>query len=68
MSSQAWAQAVSIVGFVEGGATLIRQTTRYMLAEGVALNEQDIIETAPALSSRSNFPGASLSESVNRRG
>lgn len=39
--------ATTIVGIVEGGATLIRATTRYTLAEGVALNEQDIVETAP---------------------
>ena len=59
-SSQAWAQAVSIAGFVEGGATLIRQTTRYMLAEGVALNEQDIIETAPGTFVQIEFPGGVL--------
>lgn len=46
-SPPAWAQAASIVGIVEGNATLIRQTTRYTLAEGVVLREQDIIETAP---------------------
>lgn len=43
----AWAQAVGIVGIVEGSATLIRQTTRYTVTEGVVLREQDIIETAP---------------------
>jgi hypothetical protein len=45
-SSLAAAQS-SVVGIVEGSATLIRQTTRYALAEGVLLNDQDIIETAP---------------------
>ena len=59
-ASQAWAQAVSIAGFVEGSATLIRQTTRYMLAEGVALNEQDIIETAPGTFVQIEFPGGVL--------
>lgn len=45
-SPLAGAQSGSIVGIVEGNATLIRQTTRYALAEGVVLNEQDIVETA----------------------
>ena len=45
-STLACAQSASIAGIVEGSATLIRQTTRYALVEGVALNDQDIIETA----------------------
>jgi len=45
-ATSAWARANSVVGIVEGDVTLIRQTTRYALAEGVVLNEQDIIETA----------------------
>jgi hypothetical protein len=45
--SLAGAQSGSVVGIVEGSATLIRQTTRYSLAEGVALSDQDIIETSP---------------------
>jgi hypothetical protein len=56
----AWAQSASIVGIVEGGATLIRQTTRYTLAEGVALNEQDIIETAPGAFVQVELPGPVL--------
>lgn len=56
-SSPALAQAASIVGIVEGGATLIRQTTRYTLAEGVALKEQDIIETAPGAFVQIELPG-----------
>ena len=56
-SSLAVAQPVSIVGIVEGGATLIRQTTRYTLAEGVALNDQDIIETAPGAFVQIELPG-----------
>ena len=59
-SSPAWAQAASIVGIVEGSATLIRQTTRYTLAEGVALNEQDIIETAPGAFAQIEIPGGVL--------
>ncbi|MBA2962090.1 MULTISPECIES: hypothetical protein [Ramlibacter] len=61
--SQALAQAVGIVGIVgiiEGGATLIRQTTRYALAEGVALNEQDIVETAPGAFAQVELPGGVL--------
>ena len=68
VSSLACAQATSVVGILEGSATLIRQTTRYALAEGVALNEQDIIETAPGAFVQIELPGASLSVSVNRRG
>ena len=59
-SSQAWAQAPSVVGIVEGNATLIRQTTRYALAESVALNEQDIIETAPGAFVQIELPGGVL--------
>jgi hypothetical protein len=59
-SSLACAQATSVVGIVEGGATLIRQTTRYALAEGVALNDQDIIETAPGAFAQIELPGGVL--------
>ena len=59
-SSLACAQPASVVGIVEGGATLIRQTTRYALAEGVALNEQDIIETAPGAFVQIELPAGVL--------
>jgi hypothetical protein len=59
-SSLACAQATSVVGIVEGGATLIRQTTRFALAEGVALNDQDIIETAPGAFAQIELPGGVL--------
>lgn len=61
-SSLAWAQpaSASVVGIVEGAATLIRQTTRYALAEGVALKEQDIIETAPGAFAQIELPGGVL--------
>ena len=52
--------ATSVVGILEGSATLIRQTTRYALAEGVALNEQDIIETAPGAFAQIELPGGVL--------
>ncbi|MEJ8853289.1 hypothetical protein WKW79_01840 [Variovorax robiniae] len=55
-----WAQGISFVGIVEGGATLIRQTTRYTLAEGVQLNEQDVIETAPGGFAQIELPGGVL--------
>ena len=51
------AQQVGIVGIVDGSATLIRQVTRYALAEGVALNEQDIIEAAPGSFVQIELPG-----------
>ncbi|HSV79196.1 MAG TPA: FecR family protein [Ramlibacter sp.] len=59
-SSLACAQSTSLVGIVEGSASLIRQTTRYTLAEGVALNEQDIIETAPGAFVQIELPGGVL--------
>jgi hypothetical protein len=59
-SSLACAQSTSIVGIVDGGATLIRQTARYTLAEGVVLNEQDIIETAPGGFAQVELPGGAL--------
>ena len=67
-ASFACAQSNSVVGIVEGDVSLIRQTTRYTLAEGVVLNEQDIIESAPGAFAQIELPGASLSVSVNRRG
>ena len=59
-SSLACAQPAGVVGILEGGATLIRQTTRYALAEGVALNEQDIIETAPGAFVQIELPAGVL--------
>jgi FecR protein len=59
-SPLACAQSTTIVGIVEGGATLIRQTTRYTLAEGVALNDQDIVETAPGAFAQIELPGGVL--------
>jgi hypothetical protein len=41
------ADGAAIAGIVEGSVTLVRQTTRYTLAEGVALRPEDIVETAP---------------------
>ena len=38
----------AMVGILEGKATLVRQTAKLALAEGVALQNEDIIETAPA--------------------
>ena len=46
LGSTAWAAAPALVSIVQGDATLVRQTTRYSLAEGVALADGDIIETA----------------------
>ena len=59
-SSLACAQPAALVGIVEGTATLIRQTTRYALVEGVALNEQDIIETARGAFVQIELPGGVL--------
>jgi hypothetical protein len=39
------AQAVATIGILQGGVTLIRQSTRYTLAEGATLADGDIVET-----------------------
>jgi hypothetical protein len=46
LGSAASATAPALVTILQGDATLVRQTTRYALAEGVALAEGDIVETA----------------------
>lgn len=38
----------ALVGILEGRATLLRAVGKFELAEGVALREADIVETAPA--------------------
>lgn len=43
--SPAAAEPLAMVGILEGSATLVRQTTRHALAEGVALDDGDIVET-----------------------
>ena len=58
--SGSYGQPASVAGIVEGGVTLIRQTTRYALAEGVVLNDQDIIETAPGAFAQIELPGGVL--------
>src|SRR6476469_2746666 len=60
VSSPACAQSAAVVGILEGSATLIRQTTRYALAEGMVLNEQDIVETAPGAFAQIELPGGVL--------
>ena len=40
------AAAPAVVGILQGTATLVRDTSRYALAEGVALASGDIVETA----------------------
>lgn len=37
-----------VVGILEGKATLVRQAAKFALAEGVSLQNEDIVETAPA--------------------
>lgn len=38
---------VGVVGILEGKATLVRQVAKFALAEGVSLQNEDIVETAP---------------------
>ena len=59
-SSLAGAQQATIVGILEGNAPLVRQTTRYALAEGMALNDQDIVETAAGAFAQIELPGGVL--------
>jgi len=47
LGSAASAAAPALVSLLQGEATLVRQTTRYALAEGVALADGDIVETGP---------------------
>lgn len=51
------AQAAPIVGILEGKASVIRQTTRLALAEGVTLADQDIVETGPGSFVQVELPG-----------
>ena len=49
----AWVHPVAlaqggVVGILEGKATLVRQAAKFALAEGVSLQNEDIVETAPA--------------------
>jgi hypothetical protein len=45
-SAAASAAGPALVTILQGEATLVRQTTRYALSEGVALADGDIVETA----------------------
>ena len=45
-AAAASAAAPALVTLVQGDATLVRQTTRYALTEGVALADGDIVKTA----------------------
>ena len=54
----AQAQA-AIVGILEGKATLIRQAGKLAVAEGLALQSEDIVETAPASFVQMEFPDGS---------
>jgi hypothetical protein len=46
LGSAASAAVPALVSILQGDATLVRQTSRYALAEGVALADGDIVETA----------------------
>lgn len=54
------AQTVATVGILQGGAVLIRQSTRYTLAEGLALVEGDIVETAAGTFAQIEFADGAL--------
>lgn len=53
----AMAQTSPIVGILEGKASVIRQTGRLALAEGVVLADQDIVETEPGAFAQLELPG-----------
>lgn len=54
------AQTVATVGILQGGAVLIRQSTRYTMAEGLALVEGDIVETAAGAFTQLEFADGTL--------
>jgi hypothetical protein len=56
----AMAQAFATVGILQGGAVLVRQSTRYRLAEGAALAEGDIVETAKGSFAQIEYPDGTL--------
>jgi len=43
--SPAHAESEALIGILQGPAVLVRQSTRFTLVEGAALNEGDIVET-----------------------
>ena len=58
--SPAVAQTAATVGILKGGAVLVRQSTRYTLAEGVALADGDIVETAAGTFAQIEFADGTL--------
>ena len=59
-STAAWAAAPALVTILQGDATLVRQTNRYALAEGVALADGDIVETAADAFMQIEFDDATI--------
>jgi hypothetical protein len=51
---------VATIGILQGGATLIRQSTRYALAEGSTLAEGDIVETPAGAFAQIEFGDGTL--------
>jgi len=45
LGGSAWAAAPALVSILQGEATLVRETSRFALAEGVALVDGDIVQT-----------------------
>ncbi len=45
----AHAEPHAVIGILTGAASLVRQTTRYALAEGAVLAEGDIVELYPGV-------------------
>jgi hypothetical protein len=56
----AQADATAVVGVLQGSAVLVRQSTRFTLAEGVRLADGDIIETGDATYVQIEFGDATI--------
>ncbi len=56
----AWADPLAVLGILQGSAVLVRQTSRFTLAEGAALLEGDIVETAAGSFAQVEFDDGTL--------
>ena len=56
----ALAEPLAVVGILQGSAVLVRQSTRFALAEGAALAEGDIVETPAAAFVQIEFDDATI--------
>lgn len=60
MHGSAHADAAAVVGVLQGSAVLVRQSTRFALAEGVRLADGDIVETGVGTYVQIEFADATI--------